>query len=117
MHFSIKLVKVRENYNLDKGSMFFFVQILLTVPFLMQSCTSADEYMQKLPSFDEDWARERKNAEAAGEVSVLLSLILFMQWSRACLRKICIYHVSTCTSLTTGQSGQVLLGLVHKWPV
>ncbi|AQK52006.1 Homoserine dehydrogenase [Zea mays] len=38
------------------------------VPEALKSCTSADEYMQKLPSFDEDWARERKNAEAAGEV-------------------------------------------------
>jgi bifunctional aspartokinase / homoserine dehydrogenase 1 len=35
----------------------------------MQSCTSADEYMQKLPSFDQDWATERKDAEDAGEVS------------------------------------------------
>jgi aspartokinase/homoserine dehydrogenase 1 len=37
----------------------------------MQSCTSADEYMQKLPSFDQDWASERNDAEAAGEVSIL----------------------------------------------
>jgi aspartokinase/homoserine dehydrogenase 1 len=25
--------------------------------------------MQKLPSFDEDWAKQRSEAEAAGEVS------------------------------------------------
>jgi aspartokinase/homoserine dehydrogenase 1 len=35
----------------------------------MQSCLSADEYMQKLPSFDQDWATQRHDAEAAGEVS------------------------------------------------
>ncbi|PWZ36532.1 hypothetical protein Zm00014a_004513 [Zea mays] len=35
---------------------------------LAQSCSSADEFMQKLPSFDEDWARQRSDAEAAGEV-------------------------------------------------
>uniref|UniRef100_A0A0E0EKK1 ACT domain-containing protein n=1 Tax=Oryza meridionalis TaxID=40149 RepID=A0A0E0EKK1_9ORYZ len=33
-----------------------------------KSCSTADEYMQKLPSFDQDWARECKDAEAAGEV-------------------------------------------------
>ncbi|KAK3121539.1 hypothetical protein QOZ80_8BG0655720 [Eleusine coracana subsp. coracana] len=38
------------------------------VPKALRSCTSADEYMQKLLSFDQDWARERKDAEAAGEV-------------------------------------------------
>jgi hypothetical protein len=27
--------------------------------------------MQKLPSFDQDWTRDRKDAEAAGEVSTL----------------------------------------------
>ncbi|TVT99251.1 hypothetical protein EJB05_55377, partial [Eragrostis curvula] len=38
------------------------------VPEALQSCTSADEFMQKLPSFDQDWAREQKDAEASGEV-------------------------------------------------
>nr|CAB3480738.1 unnamed protein product [Digitaria exilis] len=38
------------------------------VPEALRSCTSADEYLQKLPSFDQDWARERNDAEAAGEV-------------------------------------------------
>uniref|UniRef100_A0A0D9X6X8 ACT domain-containing protein n=1 Tax=Leersia perrieri TaxID=77586 RepID=A0A0D9X6X8_9ORYZ len=38
------------------------------VPEALRSCSTADEYMQKLPSFDQDWARELKDAEAAGEV-------------------------------------------------
>ncbi|XP_015696043.1 bifunctional aspartokinase/homoserine dehydrogenase 1, chloroplastic isoform X2 [Oryza brachyantha] len=38
------------------------------VPEALRSCSTADEYMQKLPSFDQDWAIERKDAEAAGEV-------------------------------------------------
>ncbi|EEC83417.1 hypothetical protein OsI_28878 [Oryza sativa Indica Group] len=38
------------------------------VPEALRSCSTADEYMQKLPSFDQDWARESKDAEAAGEV-------------------------------------------------
>jgi hypothetical protein len=36
---------------------------------MVQSCSSADEFMQKLPSFDEDWAKQRSDAEAADEVS------------------------------------------------
>lgn len=32
------------------------------------SCSSADEFMQKLPSFDQDWTKQRRDAEAAGEV-------------------------------------------------
>ncbi|KQJ89734.1 bifunctional aspartokinase/homoserine dehydrogenase 2, chloroplastic isoform X2 [Brachypodium distachyon] len=38
------------------------------VPEPLTSCSSADEFMQKLPSFDQDWARQRHEAEAAGEV-------------------------------------------------
>ncbi|KAG8047146.1 hypothetical protein GUJ93_ZPchr0008g12401 [Zizania palustris] len=38
------------------------------VPEALRSCSTADEYMQNLPSYDQDWARERKDAEAAGEV-------------------------------------------------
>ncbi|KAG2634193.1 hypothetical protein PVAP13_2NG221500 [Panicum virgatum] len=38
------------------------------VPEALASCSSADEFMQKLPSFDEDWAKQRSEAEAAGEV-------------------------------------------------
>ncbi|KAM0821157.1 hypothetical protein ACQ4PT_048276 [Festuca glaucescens] len=38
------------------------------VPEALKSCLSADEYMQKLPSFDQDWATQRHDAEAAGEV-------------------------------------------------
>nr|CAB3453052.1 unnamed protein product [Digitaria exilis] len=38
------------------------------VPEALASCSSADEFMQKLPSFDEEWARQRGDAEAAGEV-------------------------------------------------
>ncbi|KAL5206276.1 hypothetical protein ABZP36_034485 [Zizania latifolia] len=38
------------------------------VPEALRSCSSADEFMQKLPSFDQDWDRQRDEAEAAGEV-------------------------------------------------
>ncbi|PAN11738.1 hypothetical protein PAHAL_2G210000 [Panicum hallii] len=38
------------------------------VPEALASCSSADEFMQKLPSFDQDWAKQRSEAEAAGEV-------------------------------------------------
>jgi hypothetical protein len=40
----------------------------------LQSCSSPNEFMQKLPSFDQDWARQRHEAEAAGEVSKPFSL-------------------------------------------
>lgn len=55
----------------------------------MQSCSTADEYMQKLPSFDQDWARESKDAEAAGEVSRSVSM---SQSNRYCLL-IFSYHL------------------------
>nr|ACL54105.1 unknown [Zea mays] len=38
------------------------------VPETLAACSSADEFMQKLPSFDEDWARQRSDADAADEV-------------------------------------------------
>nr|QDG03173.1 aspartokinase/homoserine dehydrogenase 2 [Eleusine coracana subsp. coracana] len=38
------------------------------VPEPLASCSSADEFMQKLPSFDQEWTRQRSDAEAAGEV-------------------------------------------------
>uniref|UniRef100_A0A0D9XC56 ACT domain-containing protein n=1 Tax=Leersia perrieri TaxID=77586 RepID=A0A0D9XC56_9ORYZ len=38
------------------------------VPEALRSCSSADEFMQKLPSFDQDWDKQRNEAEAAGEV-------------------------------------------------
>ncbi|KAL6838984.1 hypothetical protein ACP4OV_031211 [Aristida adscensionis] len=38
------------------------------VPEELASCSSADEFMQKLSSFDQDWARQHGDAEAAGEV-------------------------------------------------
>ncbi|XP_020103203.1 bifunctional aspartokinase/homoserine dehydrogenase 1, chloroplastic [Ananas comosus] len=38
------------------------------VPEPLKACSSAEEFMQKLPSFDEELARERKDAEASGDV-------------------------------------------------
>ncbi|TVU11194.1 hypothetical protein EJB05_44763 [Eragrostis curvula] len=38
------------------------------VPEALATCSSADEFMQRLPSFDQDWAKQRSDAEAAGEV-------------------------------------------------
>ncbi|XP_040383331.1 bifunctional aspartokinase/homoserine dehydrogenase 2, chloroplastic [Oryza brachyantha] len=38
------------------------------VPEALRVCSSADEFMQKLPSFDQDWDRQRNEAEAAGGV-------------------------------------------------
>ncbi|KAG8087132.1 hypothetical protein GUJ93_ZPchr0010g8610 [Zizania palustris] len=44
------------------------IPVMSLVPEALRSCSTADEYMQKLPSFDQNWGRERKDAEAAGEV-------------------------------------------------
>ncbi|KAF8104171.1 hypothetical protein N665_0177s0027 [Sinapis alba] len=38
------------------------------VPKPLQACASADEFMQKLPQFDEELSKQRQEAEAAGEV-------------------------------------------------
>ncbi|XP_073102745.1 bifunctional aspartokinase/homoserine dehydrogenase 1, chloroplastic isoform X2 [Elaeis guineensis] len=38
------------------------------VPEPLRACSSAEEYMQQLPNFDEDMTKERNDAEAAGEV-------------------------------------------------
>ncbi|XP_072962925.1 bifunctional aspartokinase/homoserine dehydrogenase 1, chloroplastic-like [Typha angustifolia] len=38
------------------------------VPEPLRACSSAEEFMQQLPSFDKDLAKERNDAEAAGEV-------------------------------------------------
>lgn len=38
------------------------------VPEPLRACASADEFMQKLPQFDKDLAKERQEAEEAGEV-------------------------------------------------
>ncbi|EHA8589202.1 putative Bifunctional aspartokinase/homoserine dehydrogenase 1, chloroplastic [Cocos nucifera] len=42
------------------------VQSLVSEP--LRACSSAEEYMQQLPNFDEDVTKERNDAEAAGEV-------------------------------------------------
>ncbi|KAF2548657.1 hypothetical protein F2Q70_00021418 [Brassica cretica] len=38
------------------------------VPKPLQACASAEEFMQKLPQFDEELSKQRQEAEAAGEV-------------------------------------------------
>ncbi|XP_019058005.1 PREDICTED: bifunctional aspartokinase/homoserine dehydrogenase 2, chloroplastic isoform X1 [Tarenaya hassleriana] len=39
------------------------------VPEPLKACTSAEEFMEKLPQFDKDLAKERQEAEKSGEVS------------------------------------------------
>ncbi|CAA0809832.1 Bifunctional aspartokinase/homoserine dehydrogenase 2- chloroplastic [Striga hermonthica] len=38
------------------------------VPDPLKGCTSAEEFMQQLPQYDQDMAKQRQEAEAAGEV-------------------------------------------------
>ncbi|WOL19567.1 bifunctional aspartokinase/homoserine dehydrogenase 1, chloroplastic [Canna indica] len=38
------------------------------VPEPLKACSSSEEFMQQLPNFDKDFAKEREEAEAAGEV-------------------------------------------------
>ena len=37
--------------------------------FLLQACASAEEFMKQLPQFDKELAKQRQEAEDAGEVS------------------------------------------------
>ncbi|KAL0915407.1 hypothetical protein M5K25_015819 [Dendrobium thyrsiflorum] len=38
------------------------------VPEQLRACSSAEEFLQKLPNFDDDFSKERNDAEAKGEV-------------------------------------------------
>lgn len=38
----------------------------------MQACASAQEFMQELPKFDQEFTKKQEDAENAGEVSELL---------------------------------------------
>lgn len=43
----------------------------MLISMVFQALGSADEFMEKLPSFDADIEAQRKDAEASGEVSCL----------------------------------------------
>jgi len=36
----------------------------------VQGCASAQEFMQELPKFDQDFTKKQEDAEKAGEVSI-----------------------------------------------
>lgn len=59
VHLCIYLSKSAEK-SLFLHLMFFFIYF--------QGCASAEEFMEKLPQYDEDIAKERLEAENSGEV-------------------------------------------------
>lgn len=38
-----------------------------------QASASAEEFMQQLPQYDQDWSKKRQEAEDSGEVSIPLN--------------------------------------------
>ncbi|XP_010538311.1 PREDICTED: bifunctional aspartokinase/homoserine dehydrogenase 1, chloroplastic isoform X2 [Tarenaya hassleriana] len=49
------------------------------VPEPLKACVSAEEFMQKLPDFDEDLSKQRQEAEAAGDVLRYVGVVNAME--------------------------------------
>lgn len=43
-----------------------------------QASASAEEFMQQLPQYDQDWSKKRQEAEDSGEVSIPLNNYLLV---------------------------------------